>query len=236
MIGLFASPDLAPAVISIRLLNAALYAGGLAVLLALARPRLRPAYLLGSLVTLVPLGLFVLPSANPSSWAITSATLLWAAATEFAHAPTTIRRVQLGVLASAALFLGVFSRADAAAYAALALVLAWFLNARPTRRTLIVGGGVTLVAAAAAVWVLSLQSTQLALDPTVGVPHSTQPDAWFARIRELPKTFFGTFGTYGLGWLDTYSPATRGSWRARHTWGFCSGGYAMPGGARPWRC
>lgn len=207
VMGLFAGPDLVGSVMGMRLLNSAIYSAGLAALLLLARPRLRPAYLLGSLVTLVPLGLFVVSSANPSSWAITSATLLWAAATEFAHAPTTTRRWQLGAVAVVALVLGVFSRADAAAYAALALVLAWFLNARLSRRTLLIGGGVVLLAVAAVLWALSLQSAQLVLDPADGVPQSSRPDAWFARLRELPKTFFGTFGTYGLGWLDTRPPA-----------------------------
>ncbi len=205
--GLFAGPDLAVSVLGMRLLNAALYAGGLAALLALARPRQRPAYLLGSLVTLVPLGLFVVPSANPSSWAIICATLLWAAATEFAHAPTLARRIQLGALAAVAFGMGVFSRADAAAYAALALVLAWFMNAKFTRRTLIVGGGVAVLAGVVVSWALTLRSVQLALDPSAGMAQPAKVDGWFARLRDLPKVFFGTFGTSGLGWLDTRLPA-----------------------------
>lgn len=214
---IFSGPTLVPGVIWMRLLNAAIYTGGLAALLALARPKLRATYLLGSLVTIVPLGAFIVPAVNPSSWSVTSATLLWAAAYEFAKAPQLTRRIQLGVLAAVALTLGVLSRADSAVFSAAALALAWFLTATFHRRTYIVGGIVAVVAAGAVAWASTLKSVTQALNPyEVGAPRT---DAWFSQLRDLMKVFFGGFGTSGVGWLDTRMPAA--------VWVLAGGIYAM---------
>ena len=205
VMGLFAGPALEPAVLGMRLFNSAIYALGLSALLLLSRPAARAGYMLGSLVTLVPLGLFTVASINPSSWAITSATLVWASAVEFGRAVKTSRRVELAALTVLGLGLGVASRSDAAAYAALAIGLAWLAAVKLGRRTLIYGAVAAAVLAVTLVWSLSLGSFQL-----IGkVPPLTTDDeagGLFRRLKDLPNLYAGSFGTRGLGWLDTTMP------------------------------
>ena len=205
VMGLFAGPSLESAVLSMRLVNSAVYALGLAALLFLARPSARAGYMLGSLITLVPLGLFSVASINPSSWAITSATLVWAGAVEFARAKKLSTRVALAALTALSLGLGVASRSDAAAYGALAIGLAWLAAVKLGRRTLIFGAIAAAVLGAILVGSLSLGSFQF-----IGkVPPLTPDDeagGLFRRLKDLPNLYAGSFGTRGLGWLDTTMP------------------------------
>lgn len=200
---LFTGPSVEQSVLWMRLFNSLLYAGGLAALLLLVQPARRANYALGSLVTLVPLGSFVVASANPSSWAFTSATLLWATAVEFGRAIGWRAKLKLGALATLALVLAMSSRADAAAYAAVALVLAWLASVNFNRRTLLYGGAVAVVLVIAAFWVLSFDSVRMALNPDASLLQPEPIDGWFQRLQEIPGVFFGVFGTYSLGWLDT---------------------------------
>ncbi len=82
VMGLFAGPAIGTSVLMMRLFNALIHVLGLTALLWLAATGRRASYLLTSLVTVVPLGLFTIASANPSSWAVTSAFLTWAGAVE----------------------------------------------------------------------------------------------------------------------------------------------------------
>lgn len=218
VMGLFASPATELSVLGMRAFNAALYTFGLAALLFLVAPGRRANYMLGSLVTLVPLGMFIVPSVNPSSWAMTSATLLWGSAVELGRS-TGKRRLLIGALAALALAMAIASRADAAAYAVLALVLAWLGNLKIGRRALISGGVLLGVVLAALIWVQSLGSFAAILAPTdPGTPAPT-PDAWLTRVQGLPEIYVGAFGTSYLGWLDT--PV------APITWALAGGVYAM---------
>ncbi len=217
VMAVFSGPSMMPGVLLMRLLNAAIYTLSLAALLALSRPERRGIYMLGSLVTIVPLSAFIIPAVNPSSWAVTAATLLWASAFEFGKAPHLTRRIQLGILVTVAMALGVFSRADSAVFSALALGLAWLVIATFNRRTLVVGGIVAIVGATVMAWASTLKSATQALNPDqVG---AARPDAWFSQLRDLMKVYFGGFGTSGLGWLDTRMPAA--------VWVLAGGIYAM---------
>jgi hypothetical protein len=200
--GLFAGKSLDQSVLAMRLLNSLIYALGLAALLLLSRPGHRENYLLASFVTLVPLGLFTIASVNPSSWAITSATLLWASGFEFVGARDRWRKIGLAVLGVLALAMAVAARADSAIYGGLAIGLIWFLTTRFGRRTLITGAIVVVVVGAALAWASTLGSVrQLANLPPLNP--TEPPDGWLERLQELPAFYLGTFGTRGLGWLDT---------------------------------
>jgi hypothetical protein len=200
----FAGDSVERSVLAMRLFNSALYAGGMAALLFLARPGRRENYLLGSLVTVVPLGLFTVTAVNPSSWAITSATLLWASGVEFVQATDRSRRIGLGVLSALALAMAVAARADSAVYGGLAIGLVWFVTTRFGRRTLITGAIVAVVMAVTVAWASTLGSVrQLLALPSLD-PATEPPDGWFQRLQVLPSFYLDTFGsTRGLGWLDT---------------------------------
>lgn len=202
VMGLFASPSVAGSVIAMRLVNSAIYAAGLAALLFLSRPGGRDNYMLGSLIPLVPLGIFIVASVNPSSWAVTSATLAWASTVEFIRAKERPRRVALGVLSALAILLGMAARADSGAYAALAVGLAWLATARFGRRTLVYGAVAGAIIVVALIWTQSRGS--FAVLTSIAPMNPAQPrGGWLARLQDLPALYSGIFGTRGLGWLDT---------------------------------
>ena len=178
------------------------------MLLFAAGPSRRTNHMLAALVTLVPLGVFVIASVNPSSWAFTSAALLWAAGFEFGKAEDRWRRWALGALVVLGILLAGSSRAVAVAYSAVAVLLAWFANARRDRRTVVTGFVAVVLAGACVLWYRSLGQSGI-----MGARDSIPPDdsvaAWLARIQQVPALLIGSFGTPGgLGWLDTAMPST----------------------------
>ncbi len=200
--GVFAGPSVVGSVLVMRLVNSLIYAVGLAALLFLARPGKRESYMIGALIPMIPLGVFVVASVNPSGWAFTSATLVWASAVEFIRATERPRRIALGVLCLFGIILGTAARADSAAYAALAIGLAWLATAKVGRRTLIYGGIAGVIGLVAVLWSLSLGSAEILSTIT---PINPRPPrgGWLQRLQDLPQFYAGAFGTRGLGWLDT---------------------------------
>ncbi|MET0782622.1 MAG: DUF2142 domain-containing protein, partial [Microbacterium sp.] len=75
--GVFAGEDISTSVIVMRIVNSAIFVGLLTAVFFVLPTRVRPALLISTLATSVPLGLFVVASTNPSSWAIASAAMVW---------------------------------------------------------------------------------------------------------------------------------------------------------------
>lgn len=126
-LGLLATPNVEKSVLAMRAINALIATLFLtATFWALPR-RLRASLVIPALVTLVPLGMFFIPSTNPSSWAITSALITFPA---LYGALETVgkRRVSLSILAGAAGFLGSLARTDAGLFSVFAVVLALFIS------------------------------------------------------------------------------------------------------------
>lgn len=200
--GLLAGPSVEQSVIGMRVLNSTLYAAGLAALLFLAPVRRRQGYALGSLATVVPLGIFVVASTNPSSWTVTSATLIWASAVELARATDRRTRIGCALLGAFGLALAFASRADAAAYAGLAFGLALLLTVKVGRRMALYAGGVVVFLIVIFFWAQSFRSAGIL---SFGPPANAEgPVAgWFQNLLDLPNLYAGSFGTRKLGWLDT---------------------------------
>lgn len=202
----FVGGDVVASVLTMRIFNAALAVGLLtAVFFALPR-RARPALVISALATVVPLGLFIIPSTNPSSWALVAAVAIWSSL--YGSLVSTGRRqIVLGGLAVVGTIIGAGARADAAAFAIFGVVIAVILGARRGRPLL-----VPLIAAAVVVIVsvaFFLTSGQSGAVSS-GLPNENPPltlAQQLINIVGIPNLWMGAFGSSGLGWLDTAVPA-----------------------------
>lgn len=116
VMSIFVGEDFSASIILMRSVNALLYVGILTALYFLLPTRQRVPLLWGAAITAVPLGLFLIPSVNPSSWAVLSATGLWVAMWAFFEQTGPRKWVLAGVAASLVI-IGAGARSDAAAYA-----------------------------------------------------------------------------------------------------------------------
>ena len=209
---LFAGPDIETSVLVMKLFNSVLFVLLVGALFWLLPPHRRRTLLVALAITMVPLGMFVVASTNPSGWAVLSAGTLWIALLGVMES-TGRRRVGLGVIALLATIIGAGARADAAIYAAMAVVLVLIMTFR-RERGFVVGAalGAVLVAVAVAFYLTSHQgeaaSTGLA-PGTTGPGDGTGPVVLaIINLINVPALWAGVFGSWNLGWLDTVMPAS----------------------------
>jgi hypothetical protein len=203
--GVFASDNIPASVIWMRIVNAGLFVGLISLLAWLVPAGLRKLALWPVMLTIVPLGMFIVPSTNPSSWAVISAAGVWLGTYAFLGATTTQRRIALAALVLVLTVMGAGSRADAAVYSAfgavLALVLSW-KRVRLSALNLALPAAVVLVSIA-----LFFTASQ-----SGGLGYAEERDSVIVLIAAnlvlLPELWVGVFGTVGLGWLDTNLPGT----------------------------
>ena len=219
---LFAGTDVEASALTMRIVNVAIFVGlatSLAILLPVTRRR---TLLLGWLVTLVPLGMFLIPSNNPSGWAITGVGTAFLALLGWFEA-TGNKRWGLAALYIVGVLMAGGARGDAAVYALGATVTVLMLTVARDRRwvvsAILPGLGIMLAvillstAAQAGVGATGFSdSTGAVTSPTLG-----DPDAALAplggislvayNLLMLPFLWTGVWGTWGLGWLDTSLPA-----------------------------
>ena len=202
----FVTGDLSTSIVLMRAVNAALYVGVLTGLFFLLPRRMRPLVAWTSLVSAVPLGMFLIASVNPSGWAVLSATGLWLAMWGF-FVQTGHRKWLLGVLAVLLLLLGAGARADAAVYGVLAMIVAAVLAFRRERRYAL---DLLLPAALLVVAVLLFfsggQSDIVSGDTAVEDRQLSLSSLIFVNAKLLPQLWAGSLGFWGLGWLDTNMP------------------------------
>ncbi|MCV0021051.1 DUF2142 domain-containing protein, partial [Mobiluncus curtisii] len=143
-------------VVAMRMCNVALAVLLLGVILLLAPPRFRPWYFLALVGAWVPMGIYLIASNNPSSWALTGVAGfglgLHAAAfseprrvvfpaTTPARLPVSLwwRQIVLVVLSALGCLMAMASRADAAFYIFVVSLSIWMLIPRcPHRRWLLI--------------------------------------------------------------------------------------------------
>lgn len=227
VMGMFASPDIDASVITIRLVNAGLTVGAVAGLFLLLRPGQRGPLLWGAIVTLVPFGMFILPSVNPSSWAVLAGLTVWLATYGYFTADQRWRRIALGALAVTLGVMGAGARGDSAVYVGFAVFAASVLSFEKTRewlRLAILPAALALVSVFfffsasqstgyANVGVAQAEATAAAGSGATAAASaasaSAEPSALgglLENLIDLPWLWTGATGTWGLGWFDTPLP------------------------------
>jgi len=205
---IFATGDPYAAVYRIRAANVgiAVALGALLVLGANRPTRRILAYAVAS--TYVPMGMFIVPAANPSSWALIGLTTTAFALHSYWISETRSRVIFNGVLMAVGVALAASARTDAAMYAVLAAIAVTCVHYRAVRRhplRLILPGVVPVVG-----FIVYRMSTQavLALGGDLGTQEPTS-GGWGLLLRNLinsPLVLLGNEGLSALGWLDTPMP------------------------------
>jgi hypothetical protein len=208
--GLIAGDDFDEvSVVLLRLVNVLLFVGVALGLYLLLPHRLRSTSLWMWLIGLVPLGVFLIASNNPSAWAIISGGTVWLATYGYFLARGWRRWSLLGLAIVAAL-MGAGARADAAVYAGVGFLVASVLAAERSRRYLL--SVLPFVAAAVLAGAMFLATRQSGVLSS-GLTGSSDPSELntagliFRNLTEVPSLWAGVFGTWQLGWLDTEMPA-----------------------------
>ena len=213
---ILAGDDLERSALVMRLVNLALFVGLTTILGALITASRRQTLLWGWLVTMVPLGIFLIPSNNPSSWAVTGVGTAFVALLGWFESEGK-RRWALGTLYVVGIVMAAGARGDAAIYAAGASVVASVLTYARTRewvlRSILPVVGLVVVAT------LFLTTTQadVGVGGIAGGAASSVPEVAAEPIGGLalaaynllmvPYLWTGVWGTWALGWFDTVLPA-----------------------------
>lgn len=208
---LFAGPDLITSALVMRLANIILFIGfsvALWMLLPLTR---RVPLVWGWLITTVPLGVFLLASNNPSSWAVMGVGFSWISLLGYFES-TGRRRIALGALFAVTAVMAAGARGDAALYTVLGIAIAAFLSFRRTREWLLAAMlPAVLVLVALAFFLTSQQAGVVSQGlgngqvPPGGISDPIVLTAY--NLLSVPSLWTGVFGGWGLGWLDTTMPA-----------------------------
>ncbi|KQR24279.1 hypothetical protein ASF79_03490 [Agreia sp. Leaf335] len=208
VMGVFASEDVERSVVVMRMVSIAIFVALWTALYALLPRRRRSTLVWSWVVGIVPLGMFLLASNNPSSWAIISGGSVWIALVGYFET-TGRRRIALGLLALLAAGLGAGARADSALYAIIGAGVAVALTVKRTdgywRLTIL---PILIVIGSIALYLTSNQvaaaSSGMGTDTTIATT-----DTGFlltSNLLDLPLLWAGVFGSWALGWFDTRMP------------------------------
>lgn len=212
---IFASDNISTSVLAMRAFNSLLYVAMMTALFLLLPRRRRGVMVWASLVTVVPFGVFLIASINPSGWGVLSASTLWLAMLGYFEAETRGRRWGLAVLALIATAIAAGSRADSAAYAVVAIAVVGLLKAERSRLFLLRAVYPVVLVAIAAVGYLSAGQTR-AVNPVgenISSPLGNVPQSWtdllWNNLIRLPDLWAGAFGAPVNGrslWLGVAVP------------------------------
>lgn len=211
----FASKNIVFSALVMRLVNVFIFTFAALILWAITPKSTRTIQRLIWPVTLVPLGLFVLASNNPSSWAIMGIGFSAISLLAFFKTPSTYRVQKWSLVVYYLVFtlMAAGSRGDSAAYVvvtALLISIAAIPDCISTKIQLL------LPAIGASVGLLFFFSSGHAGVAEQGFGESTEmkvktPFAVLAyNLARFPNLFIGSFAgeEWGLGWLDTKMPET----------------------------
>jgi hypothetical protein len=223
----FAGSDLQVSALVMRIVNAAIFVGLATALSALLPATRRRSLLWGWLIASIPLGIFLIPSNNPSGWAVVGVGTAFLALLGWFET-TGRRRWALGALYLVGMIMAAGSRGDAGVYAVGATVTAAILTGARSRewalRAILPFAGVVIAvlffvnAGQSGVGAIGFTGGEAVADPgaggvdggVVGAPPEV-PLSGFSlaayNLLMLPYLWTGVWGTWALGWFDTGLPA-----------------------------
>ena len=206
----FAGENIETSVIAMRLVNAALFIGLNVALWLLVPTRLKQPLLFAWFGTMVPLAMFLIPSTNPSAWAIIGVGSAWVALLGYLE-HTGWQRWMLGGMFVAFAGIAAAARTDATLFAIASSGVALLATDAPFRQLLrrlwIPAAGVILAGS-----VLFFQRGALGALSSGFRSGSSDGFDWgllWNNIIETPGLWLGVVGGWpwgSLGWLDTPMP------------------------------
>lgn len=209
--GLFVGPDILASVVAMRVATSVLFVALTTALFALLPLPRRSTLVWSWLVTTVPLGVFLIASNNPSSWAVIGVGSAWLALLGWFET-TGRRRVGLGILFGVAVLVAAGARGDAAVYVALGIAVVLALKFTPTKKFFIEAILPVAFVIVCVFFFVSAQQTVSSLggfggagSTSSGEPRDTLGLLAF-NLLNVPTLWAGVFGTWGLGWLEVGMP------------------------------
>ena len=220
------TPNIELAIISMRLLNVLLFVGSAAVLwLTLAR-RLQRTLLWTWALMMVPLAAFLIPSTNPTSWAIIGVGLAWLALLGYFEA-TGWKTYVLGALYVLLVTVATAARSDSTLFVSATSIVTLFMTQADVK-TIIRRFALPAAAGIGVIGWLIFRPGQIGIvaegfgqraeqSYPDEIPWQTGTEVttgfdwsllWY-NIWDVPGLWLGMFGDYpwgALGWLDTVIP------------------------------
>lgn len=213
----FAGQDVARSVVTMRLVNGGLAALLITLALVLSPIGLRRASALAWLVGLVPLGMFFVPSTNPSAWTVVGIGTYWVFLLRFLAGPRGRATWLAGAMAVVSALLTVSSRVDGSAYLCVVTGASMLLAIDRLRDLLSLRSVLPVVVALAAfVRFVTLQASDVLVSGAspldANAPGRHGLSLLTNNLFNYPTYFAGMFGqSFGLGWLDTFMPPAVGA-------------------------
>jgi len=200
----FASNDLTASIISIRFFNSILIVVGFAAVIFALPRHLRRVPVVSAVSIAVPLGLFIIPSTNPSSWGIYAVVLFFSAFLGFVITKNRRSRWVLGPIALITLLMAAGSRPDSALYILIAVAAVIIITfTRKMVNPVSISIVVTLLLMGALFFFGSANTWATFTGAPGGGDNIPTYGQLYANVTNLPTLWVGGFGVWGLGWLDT---------------------------------
>jgi hypothetical protein len=203
-----ASDNIDQSTVAMRIANSIIGILGLALVTVFLPKHLRRIPIVSTLVSALPLGVFLISSTNPSGWTYFSSLIFFSAYLGFLHSINLKTRIIFGSLAGLSLTMAAGSRPDAAVYAVITIGVALWIGLSKNRYFLSnILFSAALVVASLLLY-LSVRTGSAVAEGGLALPseEATTPN-FFVNFASLPNLWIGVFGTSGLGWLDTEMPA-----------------------------
>lgn len=227
VMNLFVGQNIEQSVLGMRMFNAGLFVV-VALVVWLALPaRLRTIYLWMFALTMVPLGSFIVASANPSGWAVIAVGSAWIVFLGFLESEGA-RSYLLAALYLGLVVLGANARIDSLLYLALTSALAIGLSQTSAKRIVSKIWVPAVAGLFIAAWLIIVRGNFGTLFTGFGSRKDLYPDPlpwtnlygqtedegfdWsllWANTWDIPGLWAGVFGGWpwgALGWLDTIMP------------------------------
>jgi hypothetical protein len=220
VMNLFAGPNILVSILLMRIFTALLFVAMTTALFVLLPASRRQTLILMWMITTVPLGVFLLASNNPSSWAVIGIGSAWIALLGYFETEGK-RRIALGALFALSVVMAAGSRGDAAMYAVVAIGAVAILKLTWTRgfwlRAIL---PIAMALVSLFFFLISRQTSSgesgftgssTAPSVTTGASAAAHSVHGFGLIAydllNANSLWSGVFGGWPLGWLDTPMPA-----------------------------